>query len=291
VFPSSFDYIAAHTVDEAVAAKREGGDETRFLAGGQSLIPMMKTRLATPAKLVDINGIAGLDVLERANGHLRVGALVRHADILRATKAGSGVTFGAIASAAPWVSDPLVRNRGTLCGSVAHCDPEGDWNSVLLATGADVIARGSNGERTIPITEFIVDFFGNSLADDEMVTEVHIPVPSGRAGGSYQKLERKVGDYATVAVAAHLELAADGTIARAGLALTAVNPVNTKVTAAEEMLAGQQPTTEVFVAAGELAAQASEPRDDVRGSAEWKRNVVRVFTRRALAAAAAEAEK
>ena len=242
MFPSSFDYIAAHTVDEAVAAKREGGDDTRFLAGGQSLIPMMKTRLATPAVLVDINGIAGLDVLERSNGHLRVGALVRHADILRATNAGSGVTFGAVASAAPWVSDPLVRNRGTLCGSVAHCDPEGDWNSVLLATGADVIARGSNGERAIPITEFIVDFFGNTLADDEMVTEVHIPVPSGAPGGSYQKLERKVGDYATVAVAAQLELAADGTIARAGLALTAVNPINTKVTAAEEMLVGQQPT-------------------------------------------------
>ena len=113
---------------------------------------------------------------------MRVGALVRHADILRATNAGSGVTFGAVASAAPWVSDPLVRNRGTLCGAVAHCDPEGDWNSVLLATGADVIARGSNGERVIPITEFIVDFFDNSLADDEMVTEVHIPVPSGRGG-------------------------------------------------------------------------------------------------------------
>ena len=285
MFPSSFDYTAAHSIDEAVAAKREGGDETRFLAGGQSLIPMMKTRLATPAMLVDINGIPGLDTLERVNGHLRVGALVRHADILR-----SDITFGAVASAAPWVSDPLVRNRGTLCGSVAHCDPEGDWNSVLLATGADVIARGTNGERAIPITEFIVDFFGNALADDEMVTEVRIPVPSGRAGGSYQKLERRIGDYATVAVAAHLELADDGTIARAGLALTAVNPVNTKVTAAEEMLVGQLPTTDVFVAAGELAAQASEPRDDVRGSAVWKRNVVRVFTRRAFAAAAAEAQ-
>jgi len=284
VFPSSFDYVAVRSVEEAVAAKREGGDDVRFLAGGQSLIPMMKTRLATPAKLVDINGIAGLDSLERANGHLRVGALVRHADV-----AASDLTFGAVRSAAPWISDPLVRNRGTLCGSVAHCDPEGDWNSVLLATGAEVIARGSNGERAIPITEFIVDFFGNALADDEMLTEVHIRVPSGRAGGSYQKLERKVGDYATAAVAAHLELAADGTIARAGLALTAVNPVNTKVTAVEEMLLGQLPTTDAFTAAGEVAAQAAEPRDDVRGSAHWKRNIVRVFTRRALAAAAEEA--
>jgi carbon-monoxide dehydrogenase medium subunit len=285
VFPSSFDYLAAHSVDEALAAKRDGGDETRFLAGGQSLIPMMKTRLAAPAKLVDINGVPGLDTLERANGHLRVGALVRHADLAR-----SDLTFGAVRSAAPWISDPLVRNRGTLCGSVAHCDPEGDWNSVLLATGAEVIARGRNSERAIPITEFVVDFFANALTDDEMVTEVHIPVPSGRAGGSYQKLERKVGDYATVAVAAHLELADDGTISRAGLALTAVNPVNTKVTAADSMLAGHEPATELFEAAAEVAAQAAEPRDDVRGSAEWKRNVVRVFTRRALVAAALEAE-
>jgi carbon-monoxide dehydrogenase medium subunit len=285
VFPSPFDYVAARSIDEAIAAKREGGDETRFLAGGQSLLPMMKTRLATPAKLVDINRIPGLDTLARDNGHLRVGALVRHADILR-----SDLTFGAVASAAPWISDPLVRNRGTLCGSVSHCDPEGDWNSVLLATGADVVARGTNGERVIPIRDFIVDFFANSLADDEMVTEVRIPVPSGKAGGSYQKLERKVGDYATVAVAAHLELAGDGTIARSGIALTAVVPVNTKVTAAEQLLDGNAPSDELFAAAADAAAAACNPRDDVRGSAAWKRNVVRVFTKRALADAAAQAQ-
>jgi len=284
VFPSKFDYVAARTVEEAITAK-SGGDDVRFLAGGQSLIPMMKTRLATPAKLVDINGIPGLDVLERSNGFLRVGALVRHADIV-----ASSLAFGAVASAAPWISDPLVRNRGTLCGSVAHCDPEGDWNSVLLATGADVVARGPKGERVIPIAQFVVDLFTSALADDEMVTEVHIPVPAGRSGGSYQKLERKIGDYATVAVAAHLELDANGAISRAGLALTAVVPMNTKIAAAEDLLVGNQPGAELFAAAAEIAAQASEPRDDVRGSAEWKRNVVRVFTRRALAAAAAQAQ-
>jgi carbon-monoxide dehydrogenase medium subunit len=284
VFPSSFDYVAARSVDEAVAAKAAGGEDTRFLAGGQSLIPMMKMRLASPAQLVDINRVPGLDVLERQNGYLRVGAVVRHAEIAR-----SPLAFGAVAAAAPWISDPLVRNLGTLCGSVAHCDPEGDWNSVLLATGADVVARGPGGERTIPITDFIVDVFTNALADDEMVTEVRIPVPAGRAGGAYQKLERKVGDYATVGVAGHVELAADGTIARAGVALTAVAPVNTKVTAAEAMLVGQTPSDELFTAAGEAAAQASEPRSDVRGTAEWKRNVVRVFTRRALRAAADQA--
>ena len=283
MFPSKFDYVAARSIEEAIAAK-SAGDDVRFLAGGQSLIPMMKTRLATPAKLVDINRIPGLDSLDRSNGHLRVGALVRHADIAR-----SDLVFGAVASAAPWISDPLVRNRGTLCGSVAHCDPEGDWNSVLLATGADVVARGANGERVIPIGDFVVDFFTNALTDDEMVVEVRIPAPGGPSGGSYQKLERKVGDYATVAVAAHLELGTDGTIARAGVALTAVTPVNTKVTAAEQLLIGQAPSDELFAEAGEVAAQASSPHDDVRGTAEWKRNVVRVFTRRALAAAAQQA--
>jgi len=284
VFPSSFDYVAAHSIDEAIAAKAETGDDARVLAGGQSLIPLMKTRLAAPARLVDINSIPGLDLIERANGHLRVGALARHADVER-----SDQTFGAITAAAPWISDPLVRNRGTLCGAVAHCDPEGDWNSVLLATGADVVARGRGGERVIPIGEFIVGFFQNSLADDEVVTQVRIPVPDGRVGGSYQKLERKVGDYATVGVAAHLVLDGAGKIGNAGIALTAVNPVNTKVPDAESILVGQAPGDALFDQAGELAAAASEPRDDVRGTAEWKRNVVRVFTRRALAAAAAQA--
>jgi aerobic carbon-monoxide dehydrogenase medium subunit len=284
MFPSAFDYVAARSVEEAVAAKAEGGAETRFLAGGQSLLPMMKLRLAAPEKLVDINGIPGLDGLTRSNGTLRVGALVRHADLVR-----SDLTFGAIASAAPWISDPLVRNRGTLCGSVAHCDPEGDWISVLLATGADVVARGPTGERTIPITDFVVDLFTSALADDEMLTEVRIPVPAGRAGGSYQKLERKVGDYATVGVAAHLEIGDDGAISRAGVALTAVVPVNTKVNDAEAMLIGEQPGDTLFAEAGARAAAASQPRDDVRGSAAWKRNVVQVFTRRALAAAAAQA--
>lgn len=286
MFPSSFDYVAARSVEEAVAAKAEAGDDARILAGGQSLIPMMKMRLASPGKLVDINRVAGLDGFERANGHLRVGALVRHADIAR-----SNLAFGAIASAAPWISDPLVRNLGTMCGSVAHCDPEGDWNSVLLATGADVVATGPSGERMIPITDFVVDFFTNALTDDEMVTEVRIPVPAGASGGSYQKLERKVGDYATVAVATHLELAGDGTISRAGVALTAVVPRNTKATAAEQALVGNRPSDDLFAEAGELAAQASEPRDDVRGSAEWKRNVVRVFTQRALTAAAEQAQQ
>jgi carbon-monoxide dehydrogenase medium subunit len=286
MFPSRFDYVAATSVDEAISAKAEGGDETRFLAGGQSLLPMMKIRLANPAKLVDINRVTGLDSIERTNGHLRIGALVRHAQVV-----ASDQTFGALASAAPWVADPLVRNLGTFCGAVAHCDPEGDWNSVLLATGADVVAQGPAGQRTIPITEFVLGTFTNALADDEMLVEVRVHVPSGRSGGSYLKLERKVGDYATVAVAAQLGLDDDGSISQAGIALTSVNASNTKVTDAEALLVGQAPSAELFADAAELAAAAADPHSDVRGTAEWKRQVVRTYTRRALASAASQAER
>ena len=286
MLPSRFDYVAARSVEEAVAAKAQGGEDTRFLAGGQSLLPMMKLRLAVPAKLIDINRVDGLGGVERRNGHLRIGATARHADV-----AASDAAFGAVAAAAPWISDPLVRNRGTLCGSVAHCDPEGDWNSVLLATGADVVARGPAGERSVPIASFVQDMFTNSLAPDEMVIEVRVPVPPGRSGGSYVKLERKIGDYATVAVAGHLELGPDGRIAAAGVALTSVAPINLKVTEAEALLVGSQPGPELFAEAAELAAAAADPRDDVRGTARWKRQVVRAFTRRALASAADQALK
>ena len=285
MFPSRFDLVVAQSVGEAVEAKADAGEGGRFLAGGQSLIPMMKMRVAFPETLIDINRIAGLDAIERSNGHLQVGALVRHADVV-----ASDATFGAIAAAAPWVADPLVRNRGTMCGSVAHCDPEGDWNSVLLATGADVVANGPSGERSISIADFVDGAFTSTLREDELVVGLRIPVPSGRSGGAYLKLERKVGDYATVAVATHLELDDSGAISNAGLALTSVNPINTKVADAEALLVGQQPSDELFAEAAELAAAAAEPRDDVRGSAAWKRQVVRTYTKRGLAAAAQQAE-
>jgi carbon-monoxide dehydrogenase medium subunit len=284
MFPSTFDYVAATSLEEALAAKAEAGDEARFLAGGQSLLPMMKIRLANPATLIDINRLPGLDTIERVNGHLRVGALVRHAQV-----ASCELTSGAVASAAPWVADPLVRNLGTMCGSVAHCDPEGDWNSVLLAVGADVVARGPRGERVIPIEDFVQGMFTTALADDEMVVEVRIDVPAERSGGAYLKLERKVGDYATVGVAAQVSLDDAGTISRAGIALTSVNPVNTKVSAAESLLVGQAPSDELVEAAAEDAATAADPRDDVRGTAEWKRQVVRTYARRALRTAIEQA--
>lgn len=284
MYPPAFDYSAPSSVEEALAKLAEVGDDGRVLAGGQSLIPMMKLRLAAPASLIDINNIPGLDGISQVNGHAVVGALARHADV-----ADADIDNGAVAAAAPWIADPIVRNRGTLCGSVAHCDPEGDWNSVMMAVRGDVIARGPGGERIIPIDDFVVDFFTNSLQPGEMVTGVRIPTPA-RAGGDYQKLERKIGDYATVGVATHLEFAQDGTISAAGVALTSVNHINTRATEAEALLVGQTPSTELFAEAAEAAGHAADPTSDVRGSAEYKRDVVRVFTRRGLAAAAAGAQ-
>jgi carbon-monoxide dehydrogenase medium subunit len=248
---------------------------------------MMKLRLAAPGHLVDINGVSELSYIRESNGHLAVGALARHADVAASDLVGS--TNGTMASAAPWISDPLVRNRGTLCGSVAHCDPEGDWNSVMLAVGASVVARSASGERVIPITDFVVDFYTNSLEEGEMVTEVRIPKYSGPAGGAYLKLERKIGDYATVGVATHLALDAAGNVAEAGLALTSVHPHNLKVTEAESMMVGETPGADLFAEAGAIAARSCDPDDNVRGPAEYKRAVVAEYTRRGFAQALAQA--
>lgn len=280
MYPAPFQYSAPTTIDETVSLLAEIGDEGRVLAGGQSLLPMMKLRLAAPAHLVDINGVSGLSDVS-VNGHLHIGALVRHADIVGNRTVADANPL--VAATAPWVADPLVRNRGTVCGSIAHCDPEGDWNSVMLAIGAEVIAHGPDGERTIPIDDFVVDFFTNSLRPGEMVTGVRIPVSDSRTGGAYLKLERKIGDYATVGVAAHLRVGDDGRIAQAGIGLTSVAPKNLKATAAEGLLVGNEPSAELFAEAAVAAASACDPTSDVRGPAEYKRAVVRAYVERGLA--------
>ncbi|MDH5421791.1 MAG: xanthine dehydrogenase family protein subunit M, partial [Acidimicrobiia bacterium] len=276
------------SLDEALTKIQELGHDGRVLAGGQSLIPMMKLRLAAPANLVDINNLTDLAYVRADNGHLAIGALARHADVVDNDHVKT--ISPTMASAAPWVADPLVRNRGTVAGSIAHCDPEGDWNSVMLAVGASVVATSTSGQRVIPIGEFVVDFFTNSLVEGEMVTEVRIPRPTGSAGGAYLKLERKIGDYATAAVATFLDLASDGTIANAGVALTAVASKNLKVVEAEQMLIGQTPSPELFADAAAVAAAACDPESDVRGPAEYKRAVINAYTKRGLAKALVQAQ-
>lgn len=288
MYPAAFDYIAPTTLDETLSILAEGDEDAKVLAGGQSLIPMMKLRLATPARLIDINRLPGLDSLGVSNGHLVVGPLTRHNDVV-----GSDVVKAenhTMAAAAPWIADPLVRNLGTVGGSLAHSDPQGDWGSVMLACGAEVVATSTRGQRTIPITEFFVDLFTSALEPDELLTEIRVPRYTGPAGGAYLKLERKVGDYATVGVAVHLQLSADRSrIEQAGIALTGVGSRNIKVTDAEQLLVGGEPADELFAEAGERAAAASDPRTDVRGSAEYKRSVVSTFVRRGLNQAADQA--
>lgn len=278
MLPGTFDYTAPRSIDEALSKLAELGDEGRVLAGGQSLIPMMKLRLAAPAALVDINRIPDLGYITAVNGHVAVGALARHADVAASPLIRSG--NDTVASAAPWVADPLVRNRGTMCGSIAHCDPEGDWNSVMLAIGGSVVARSTGGERVIPIGEFLVDFFTNALRPGEMVTEIRIPAKKPHSGGAYLKLERKIGDYATVGVATHLVIDGSGKVAEAGLALTSVYRHNLKVTEAETMMIGQTAGPELFAEAAAIAARVCEPESDVRGPAEYKRAVVAEYTKR-----------
>lgn len=292
MYPSAFDYSAPRTLDEALAILGEAGSEGRVLAGGQSLIPMMKLGLAAPGHLIDINGLSELSYIRESNGHLAVGALARHADAAASDLVKRA--NGTMAAAAPWISDPLVRNRGTLCGSVAHCDPEGDWNSVMLAVGASVVVRAAarkrrDRERVIPISDFLAGPFTNSMRPGELVAEVRVPKHGNASGGAYLKLERKIGDYATVGVATHLVLDRAGKVAEAGLALTSVHHHNLKVTEAEAMMAGQTPGPELFAEAAEIAARSCEPESDVRGPAAFKRAVAAEYTRRGFAAALSQA--
>jgi carbon-monoxide dehydrogenase medium subunit len=281
MYPSKFDYVAPTTLDEALSLLAEKGQDIKILAGGQSLVPMMKLRFANPPALLDINRLPGLDTIGESNGQLTLGALVRHNHVVKSELVKTA--NHTVASAAPWVSDPIVRNLGTVCGSLAHHDPEGDWASVMLAVGADVVVESAKGERVLPITEFCVDMFQTMCRPDEMVTEVRVNKHSARGGGNYQKLERKVGDYATVGVATSLELAEDGSISEAGIALTSVYAHNLKVTEAEQLLKGSQPGTEVFKEAAAVAAAACDPASDNRGSAAYKRHIVGTFTERGLA--------
>jgi len=286
VYPASFEYFAPATLDEALAILERFDGEAKVLAGGQSLIPLMKLRFASPRALVDINRIAGLDALTEEGGALRIGALVRHKTCERSALLRG--RYGVLGGAAPQISDPLVRNLGTVAGSLAHADPQGDWGSALLAAGAEVVVRGPGGTRTIPIDDFFQGPFTTALEPAEIVTEVRVPDPGPRAGGAYLKLERKVGDFATAGVAVHLSLS-NGSVGRAGIALTGVGPTNLRAHAAEEALAGATLDDEAIRAAAQLAAGAAAPHDDIRGSAEYKRNVVRIFTERGLRTAAAAA--
>ena len=283
MIPPKFEYFAPTTVHEALTLLRQYGAEAKLLSGGQSLIPLMKLRLAMPAYLIDINRIPGLDQLQEQNGFLSIGALTREADLERSELVRT--KYPIVCDTARVIGDPLVRNLATIGGNLAHADPANDHPATMLALGAEIVATGLDGERTIPAAEFFTDFFTTALRPDEMLTAIRIPAPAAGSGGTYVKLERKVGDFAIVGVAVQVTIDASGICTRAGIGLTNVAPTPLKVHAAEAFLQGKRLDQNSIQQAAQLAAEASRPEADLRGSVEYKRDMVRVLTTRALTGA------
>jgi carbon-monoxide dehydrogenase medium subunit len=288
VIPGTFDYLVAHSVYEAVTMLDEHGDSAKVLAGGQSLIPLMRFRMAEPGVLIDINRVEGLEYIQERDGMLHIGALTR--EEMLDSSALIRDRYPILYDTATVIADPVVRNWATVGGNLAHADPANDHPATMLALGARIVATGPNGTRTLPIDEFFTDSpFETALAPNELLTEIQIPAPIERSGGAYFKLERKVGDYAIAGVAAYLVLDEQGNVSYAGIGLTNVGPTPIKARDAEQSLLGKPPNDAAIHAAADLAAAASQPVSDTRGPAEYKRDMVRTLTVRALRKAYARA--
>lgn len=288
MIPGAFEYHTPSTIGEATALLARLGDDAKVLSGGQSLIPMMKLRLAQPKHLVDINGLPGLAYVREDGGALRIGGLTREADLEESDVVQR--RYPLLADTCRAIADPLVRNLATVGGNLAHGDPANDHPAAMLALGAEVVARGPAGERRIPITSFFTGPFETALRAGEILVEIRVPVPPARSGGAYLKLERKVGDFATAAVAAQLTLRADGACEQAGIGLTNVGLTPIKADKAEAALRGKRLDDKTIAEGAQLAAAAAQPSEDLRGSVEYKRDLVRVLTTRALRRALERAE-
>jgi carbon-monoxide dehydrogenase medium subunit len=288
VIPGSFDYLVAGSVPEAVALLEQHGDEAKILAGGQSLIPLLRFRLAGPSVLIDINRVPDLDYLQETDGTLHIGALTREAELDASDLIRN--RYPILHETAGVVADPVVRNWATVGGNLAHADPANDHPATMLALGAQVVAVGPRGQRVIPIDEFFTDSsFETSLRPNEILTEIRVPAPTTHSGGAYFKLERKVGDYAIAGVAAYITLDDSGNVTYAGIGLTNVGPTPIKARDAEKSLLGKPLDEAAIHQAADLAAAAAHPASDLRGPAEYKRDMVRTLTVRALRKAHARA--
>ena len=283
MIPSTFDYVAPSSLDDAVTLLREHGGEAKVLSGGQSLIPMLKLRLAAPTVLVDINRIPGLDYVEERDGALRIGALARESALERSAVVRD--RYPLLYDTARVIADPIVRNSATICGNVAHGDPGNDHPATMMALEASFVLRGATGTRTVAARDFFVGLFTTVLAPDEIVTEIVVPMAAARTGGAYFKLERKVGDFATAAVAAQVTVDASGSVQRAGIALTNVGPTPIRAEAAEAFLLNKPLDRGTIEQAAALAASSADPVADRRGSEAYKRDLIRVLATRALALA------
>lgn len=287
MIPPPFEYVVPHSLPEAIAVLRDRGPDAKVLAGGQSLIPLMKLRLASPAILVDLQKIPGLSTLEERDGALVIGAMARES----AAESSPIVRqrYPGLAEASSVIADPLVRNFATLGGNLAHADPANDHPAMMLAMRAQVVAEGPNGRRQMSIDDFLVDTFETALAPNEVLVEIRVPRPHERTGSAYVKLERKVGDYAIAAVGVQITLVGD-TFTSAGIGLTNVGPKAIRASAAESYLVGKRADEAALREAARLAAEAAQPTSDLRGPADYKRNVVRTLTGRALRSAVERAQ-
>ncbi len=287
MIPAQFQYAAPTSIPDAIALLRANHD-AKILSGGQSLIPLMKFRLAQPPFIVDINNIGGLDYIREENGWLKIGALVRESELEDSALVKS--KYPLLHDTTLSVADPIVRNRATVAGNLAHADPANDHPATMLAYRAQVVATGANGNRTIPIDQFFVGLFATSLAPDEILTEVQIPMPKARSGGAYMKMERKVGDFATAGVAVQLNLDAAGKIEQIGIGLTNVGTQAIRAKRSEDALRGEMPEARWVERAALFAQEDCDPSADLRGSVEYKRNLIRVLTVRAVQKAVERAQ-
>jgi len=280
MIPSQFEYVRPADLAETLRILKEREGEAKLLSGGYSLIPLIKLRLAQPALLVDLRDVTGLDGLAETDDYLRIGARATHRQIHEADVVRNG--YPLLHDVTGVIGDPQVRNWGTIGGSVAHADPASDWPAVLLATRATIVCRSQSGERTIAARDFFLDTFQTAIEPTEVLTEVRIPRRPRGSGGAYVKLERKVGDFATVGVASVVRLGPGGVIGSAGIGLTGVAETPFAATDAEAVLAGNAPSEEVFRRAADAAAAQSRPAGDVRGPVEYKRAMAAELTMRSL---------
>ncbi|HET9528095.1 MAG TPA: xanthine dehydrogenase family protein subunit M [Pyrinomonadaceae bacterium] len=280
MIPRSFEYFSPRTLEEAIGLLHKLGPDAKLLSGGQSLIPMMKLRIVSPQHIVDINRIPDLDYINESDGHLRIGALAREHQLETSEVISKKLPI--LADTAKFIADPLVRSQATVCGNLAHGDPANDHPATMLALGARVVATGPNGQREIEVKDFFPGLFTTALEPEEILTEIRIPMPPPNSGGAYLKLERKVGDFATAGVAAQIALDDSGNCKQAGIGLTNVGMTPIKATKTETFLTGKTLDQATINEAAEIAASESQPMDDVRGSADYKRDLVRVLTARAL---------
>jgi len=283
--PAAFEYERATSLEGAIASLQRLGPEARVIAGGHSLLPMMKLRLANPEHLIDINDLTELEFIRQEGGEIRIGALTRHVDLLKSELLAEH--YPVFRDAEHVIADPVVRNRGTIGGSLCQADPAEDLSAVCSAVKAKVVIRGAEGERVVGMEDFHVGPYMTAVQSGEILTEIRLGVRPG-AGSAHEKVERRAGDWAIAAASAAVWLHG-GTIADAGVALSAVGLTTIHLTRAEELLRGKAPSDELFAQAGQIASEDCSPGADGRGPVDYKRHLAGVLTQRALRRAAARA--